>query len=150
MIERLDHVNLVVADMEAMIDFYRDVLQLRLTRRATISGAWISAITGLDNVVADVAFLEPESGPSIELLRYRSPAGAATGILPPNALGLRHLALRVTDIDGLVESMQARGVQFFSPVALVPNTQVDYAEVRKRLAYCRDPEGNLLELCEYS
>jgi methylmalonyl-CoA/ethylmalonyl-CoA epimerase len=150
MIERLDHVNLVVADMPAMIAFYQDVLGLRLTRQATISGKWISAITGLDDVVADVAFLELESGPSIELLHYRSPAGPVTGVLPPNAQGLRHLALRVNGIDELVETMQARGVQFFSPVAQVPTTQVDYADVRKQLVYCRDPEGNLLELCQYT
>jgi catechol 2,3-dioxygenase-like lactoylglutathione lyase family enzyme len=32
----------------------------------------------------------------------------------------------------------------------VPSSQVTYANnVRKRLVYFRDPEGNLLELCEY-
>jgi catechol-2,3-dioxygenase len=32
MIERIDHVNLVVNDMAVMIEFYRDVLGLRLTK----------------------------------------------------------------------------------------------------------------------
>jgi glyoxylase I family protein len=150
MIERLDHVNIVVADMSAMIGFYRDVLGLRLTKQATIRGAWISAVTGLADVVAEVAFLEPPDGPSLELLHYQSPASAATGPTPPHAGGLRHLAFRVTDIDRLVAAMKARGVEFFSPVAQVPAAQVDYAQVRKRLVYCRDPEGNLLELCEYA
>lgn len=150
MIERMDHVNIVVADLPAMIAFYRDGLGLRLTKQATISGAWISAVTGLADVVADVAFLEPASGPGIELLRYQTPPGAATAPTLPNAIGIRHLALRVNDIDRLVETMQAKGVKFFSPVASVPATQVDYAQVRKRLVYCRDPEGNLLELCEFS
>jgi catechol 2,3-dioxygenase-like lactoylglutathione lyase family enzyme len=150
MIEQLDHVNIVVADMAAMIAFYRDVFGLRLTKQATIRGEWISAVTGLDNVVADVAFLELPTGPSIELLHYQSPASTMAGPTPPNAGGIRHLAFRVTDIDRLVEAMEARGVKFFSPVAQVPAAQVDYAQVRKRLIYCRDPEGNLLELCEYA
>jgi hypothetical protein len=35
-------------------------------------------------------------------------------------------------------------------VQSVPDSQVTYAGgVRKRLVYFRDPEGNLLELCEY-
>ncbi len=31
----------------------------------------------------------------------------------------------------------------------VPQTQVDFADQQKRLLYCRDPEGNLLELCAF-
>jgi catechol 2,3-dioxygenase-like lactoylglutathione lyase family enzyme len=151
MIERIDHVNFVVADMAAAIAFYRDLLGMRLSKQATISGGWIDKVTGLADVVADVAFLEAPSGPSIELLRYRSPEGARpAGLGQPNTLGLRHIAFRVTDLDGLVASMQAAGVTFFAPPQQVPAVQVDYIDQRKRLAYCRDPEGNLLELCEYT
>ena len=39
MIERIDHVNLVVGDMQTMLAFYRDLLGLRLTKQATIRGA---------------------------------------------------------------------------------------------------------------
>ena len=150
MIERMDHVNIVVSDMATMIAFYRDVLRLRLTKQATISGAWISDVTGLSDVVADVAFLEPASGPGIELLHYRAPPGAAAEPMQPNTVGIRHLAFRVDDIDRLVAAMKAQEVSFFSPVHGVPAAQVDYARERKRLVYCRDPEGNLLELCEFS
>ena len=47
MIECIDHVNLVVGDMQAMLAFYRDLLGLRLTKQATIRGPWIEAVTGL-------------------------------------------------------------------------------------------------------
>jgi hypothetical protein len=41
-------------------------------------------------------------------------------------------------------------VRFFSQIQLVPDSQVTYAGgLRKRLVYFQDPEGNLLELCEY-
>lgn len=150
MIERLDHVNIVVADMEAMIGFYRDLLGMRLTKRATIRGEWISAVTGLAGVSADVAFLEPQQGPGIELICYHTPPGTAAGGEPPHAGGIRHIALCASDIDGLVSSMTAGGVKFFSPVQQVPASQVDYAQQRKRLVYCRDPEGNLVELCHFS
>ena len=43
-----------------------------------------------------------------------------------------------------------RNPTVFSDVQSVPDSQVTYAEgVRKRLVYFRDPEGNILELCEY-
>jgi catechol 2,3-dioxygenase-like lactoylglutathione lyase family enzyme len=150
MIERIDHLNIVVADMPAMIHFYCDVLGLRLTRQVTISGKWIDDVTGLPHVEADVAFLEPPSGPSIELLHYRTPRGRRPGGSgDPNVLGFRHIAFRVQDLDGLVAAAKAAGVRFVSDIQQVPAAQVDYADQRKRLLYCRDPEGNLLELCEY-
>jgi catechol 2,3-dioxygenase-like lactoylglutathione lyase family enzyme len=150
MIERIDHLNLVVRDMAAMIAFYRDVLGLRLTRQATISGPWIDRVTGLEQVTADVAFLEAPSGASIELLKYRQPEGGRPDSLgEPNTLGLRHFAFRVTDIDGLTASLEAASVPLVSPVGQVPAAQVDFADVRKRLVYFHDPEGNLLEFCAY-
>jgi catechol 2,3-dioxygenase-like lactoylglutathione lyase family enzyme len=150
MLERIDHVNLVVADMPAMIRFYCDVLGMRPTKQATISGPWIDAVTGLVNVEAEVAFLGAPAGPAIELIRYRTPLGARPARLgDPNTQGLRHLAFRVNNLDGLVATMKAAGVQFVSPIQQVPAAQVDYAHERKRLIYCRDPEGNLLELCTF-
>ena len=151
MIERIDHVNLVVNDMPRMIGFYQDALGLQLTKRATISGAWIGAVTGLAQVEAEVAFLEPPAGPAIELICYRTPPGVRPeGQGVANNQGFRHLAFRVEDIDRLVVKMEAAGVRFLSPVQHVPATQVDYADVRKRIVYCRDPEGNLLELCAFA
>jgi hypothetical protein len=40
-------------------------------------------------------------------------------------------------------------VEFFSDIQDVPAAQVDYANLRKRILYCRDPEGSLLELCAF-
>lgn len=150
MIERIDHVNLVVNDMATMIEFYRDVLGLRLTKRAVISGPWIDDVTGLPRVEAEVAFLEAPTGPSIELIRYLAPTGERPdGLDAPNAHGFRHMAFRVRDIEQFVASMSAAGIKFMSPIQRVPAAQVDYADQRKSLVYCRDPEGNLLELCAF-
>ena len=55
MVERIDHVNLVVEDLRAMTAFYRDVLGLRLTKRVSISGDWIQTVTGLEKVEAEIA-----------------------------------------------------------------------------------------------
>jgi catechol 2,3-dioxygenase-like lactoylglutathione lyase family enzyme len=150
MIERIDHVNLVVDDLEAMIAFYRDVLGLRLAKQATIRGGWIDVVTGLEQVTADVAFLEFPDGPGIELLQYQNPAGSRPPALgEPNTRGFRHIAFRVGDIDRMTATIREAGVPPVSQVQRVPTAQVDYADVQKRLVYFRDPEGNLLELCEY-
>jgi catechol 2,3-dioxygenase-like lactoylglutathione lyase family enzyme len=151
MIESIDHINLVVTDMEPMIGFYRDVLGMQLTKRSTIRGGWIDEVTGLRGVEADVAFLALPHGPSIELLCYRTPEGTRPGGLgKPNTVGLRHFALRVRELDRLADAMKAAGARFVSEIQQVPAVQVDYVDQRKRLVYFHDPEGNLLELCEYS
>ena len=147
----IDHVNIVVTDLDRMLAFYRDMLGLAVTKRATIEGAWIGATVGLSDVNADVVYLDFESGPRLELIRYNRPAmNRPVGVDQPNAPGLRHFALRVDDIDVLVARLQKAGVKFFSDVQRVPDSQVTYAGgIRKRLIYFQDPEGNLLEFCEY-
>jgi catechol 2,3-dioxygenase-like lactoylglutathione lyase family enzyme len=148
---QIDHINIVVEDLEKMIAFYRDALGLSLTRRVTISGQWIGAVVGLGDVNAEVVYLDFPTGPRIELIRYNAPiTGRPAGVDKPNAPGLRHMAFKVDDIDALVARLQQAGVRFFSDVQSVPQSQVTYAGgVRKRLVYFQDPEGNLLELCEY-
>ncbi len=151
MLSSIDHINLVVTDLAKMLAFYRDVLGLNVTKQVTISGDWIGRTVGLQNVQADVVYLDLPAGPRIELLRYLSPDPIrAKDVDRPNTLGLRHLAFKVDDVDATVARFKQAGVQFLSDVQAVPDSQVTYAGgVRKRLVYFRDPEGNILELCEY-
>jgi glyoxylase I family protein len=151
MLEQIDHVNIVVDDLEKMVDFYHRVLGFAVTKRVTISGPWVDATVGLHDAIGDVVYLELAAGPRVELIRYVQPRGfAPEGIDRSNSRGLRHLAFRVSDIDAAVKKLLSGGVVPLSAVQLVPDSQVTYAGgVRKRLIYFRDPEGNLLELCEY-
>jgi catechol 2,3-dioxygenase-like lactoylglutathione lyase family enzyme len=149
----IDHVNIVVRDLDRMVGFYRHALGLKETKRVTITGAWVAATVGLPEVHADVVYLDFPSGPRIELIRYNRPPGEKLiGTERPNVAGLRHIAFRVDDIDDAVDRLRATGITFLSGgVQQVPDTQVTYAGgVRKRLIYFLDPEQNLLELCEYN
>jgi catechol 2,3-dioxygenase-like lactoylglutathione lyase family enzyme len=151
MLSSIDHVNLVVADLPRMLAFYRDVLGFTVTKQVTISGDWIGTTVGLSNVSAEVVYLDLPAGPRVELIRYLTPdAIHVPGFDQPNGLGLRHLAFKVDDIDAAAAKLRAAGVELFSDVQTVPDSQVKYAGgARKRLVYFRDPERNLLELCEY-
>ena len=150
MLECIDHVNLVVEDLAAMSSFYRDTFGMRLTKRATIRGGWIEVTTGLENTEADVVYLEARPGAGLELICYRTPAGPRPeGLEAPNTKGIRHVAFRVTNMEAAVSSLRVAGVELLSEVQQVPAEQVDFADKRKRIVYCRDPEGNLLELCSY-
>lgn len=150
MLEHVDHVNLVVEDLPGMTAFYRDLLGMRVTREITIDGPWIEALTALAGAEADVVYLEPPSGPPIELLRYRTPPGKRPSDLgAANTPGIRHVAFRVSDLDAAVAALARAGIELISDVQAVPTSQVQFGDRQKRIVYCRDPEGNLLELCEY-
>jgi catechol 2,3-dioxygenase-like lactoylglutathione lyase family enzyme len=151
-IGNVDHINIIVSDLERSARFYTELLGFEETRRAQLKGIWIEAIVGLAGVEADVVYVQPPGdGPRIELLFYRSPQGQ---VLPENALantiGLRHIALRVHDMDATYARLKEAGVEFIGPPTAVPGSVVKHDEGRKRLCYFRDPDGVLLELAEYT
>ena len=145
---RVDHVNIVVADMERSLAFYRDLLGMQVTFEADLTGDWIETVSGLPGVWARCVFCRPPGGGMrFELLQYQTPPGLS---LPENSLantlGLRHVALEVDDLDSLYARLHAAGVPFVSGPVTVP---FSVAGVRKRLCYMRDPDGVLVEIAEY-
>lgn len=152
---RVNHVNIVVSDMERSLVFYRDLLGMRVTFEIELEGAWIERVTGLPGARAWCVFCQPTgdgnfagAGARFELLQYRAPEGA---LLPahalPNTIGLRHVALEVDDLDEWHARLRAAGARFVSDPVTVP---FDVGgPVRKRLCYLHDPDGTLIELSTY-
>ena len=151
MLHRIDHTNIVVDDLESMTKFYSEVLGLKPIKHASIDGPWVDQLVGLTSVAADVVYLEAPDGSRIELIRFRQPqAGRPPQLERPNTPGLRHVAFRVDNIERMAAGLKSHGVTLLSDVQKVPDAQVTYeGGARKRLVYFHDPEGNLLELCEY-
>jgi catechol 2,3-dioxygenase-like lactoylglutathione lyase family enzyme len=151
LIEAIDHVNIVVRDILEMTAFYRDVLEMKVTKTAAIKGDWVDTVVGLDGVVADVVYLEVPGSTRLELIEYHAPKIVdSSNHDQPHAAGIRHFAFRVSDIDALKKGLDENGVKTFSEVVSVPEDQVKYkGGACKRLLYFQDPEANLLEFCEY-
>lgn len=146
---RVEHVNIVVADMERSRAFYVGLLGMRQTLDTILEGSWIERVSGLHGVEARCVFCEPAAGGvRFELLEYRSPEGQhlpATELA--NTHGLRHVALEVADIDSWYARLCAAGIEFIAPPVDVPFFLP--GNIQKRLCYLRDPDGVLLELAEY-
>jgi glyoxylase I family protein len=145
----VNHVNIVVANMERSLDFYVGLLGMRVTFETHLSGDWIEEVVGLAGVSARCIFCQPDGGGArFELLEYEAPSGVA---LDRNALantpGLRHVALEVDDLDAWHAKLTAAGVEAISSPVTVPFRIVD--GIQKRLCYLRDPDGAIIELCEH-
>lgn len=150
-IQNVDHINIVVSDLERSVRFYTEVLGFQETRRATLQGEWVETIVGLKGVHAKVAYVVAPGGePRLELLQYLSPAGdSIPGCSAPNTIGLRHIAFRVADIEATCARLREAGVEPFSDPVIVPAGVVAHDAGEKVLCYFLDPDGVLLELAEY-
>jgi catechol 2,3-dioxygenase-like lactoylglutathione lyase family enzyme len=143
MIQKIDHINIVVRDLEGAKKFF---LQFGFTiaHEGELSGKWIDTLTRLKNVKARYAALSlPGHETNLELLTYDNPEGEecpAGDIL--TTIGYRHIAFAVENIEKIVGDLKKQGAIFFSDIQ-------EYKESKKKLCYFYGPEGIVLELAEY-
>ena len=140
-IQRMDHVGVVVDDLEAAKAFFVE-LGLRVQAEWQVEGDWADRIVNLDGLRSDVAMLEtPDGHGRLELSKFHappSPAGDARA--PSNALGLRHVTFEVDDLDAALAGARAHGGELVGEVET-------YRDIY-RLCYLRGPEGIIVELAE--
>lgn len=138
---RMDHVGLVVEDLDAAIEFFT-ALGMESVSRWNASGEWVGRVIGLSSVDADVAMLRTPDGRSqVELSRFTSPSSpAGAGDQPSNALGIRHLSFAVDDFEGTLARLQSLGAELVGTVE-------DYEDIY-RLCYVRGPAGIIVEVAQ--
>jgi catechol 2,3-dioxygenase-like lactoylglutathione lyase family enzyme len=140
-LKRMDNVGIVVEDLVATIDFFRE-LGLELEGRATIEGEWAGRVTGLGDQQVEIAMMRTPDGHSrLELSRFLAPPVVADHRnAPVNALGYLRVMFAVDDLDGTLARLRTRGAALVGEV-------MQYQDVY-RLCYIRGPEGLLIGLAE--
>jgi catechol 2,3-dioxygenase-like lactoylglutathione lyase family enzyme len=141
-IQRMDHVGVVVDDLDAAIAFF-EALGMELDGGTTpVEGDWVDRVVGLDHVHVDIAFVRTPDGHSrLELTKFHNPpATTAEPNAPANRLGLRRLMFAVDDLDDTIARMEAHGAELIGEVAR-------YDDVY-RLCYLTGPDGVIVALAE--
>jgi catechol 2,3-dioxygenase-like lactoylglutathione lyase family enzyme len=140
-LKRMDNVGIVVEDLEATIDFFRE-LGLELEGRATVEGEWSGRVTGLGDQRVEIAMMRtPDGHGRLELSRFLKPTVIADHRnAPVNALGYLRVMFTVDDIDETLERLRQRGAQLVGEVVQYQDTY--------RLCYIRGPEGILIGLAQ--
>ena len=140
-VQRMDNVGIVVDDLAATIDFFRE-LGLELEGHQTIEGDWAGRVTGLGDQRVEIAMLRTPDGHSrLELSRFVTPPTVADHRNDPvNALGYLRVMFAVDDIEATLTRLRRRGAQLVGEV-------VDYEDVY-RICYIRGPGGLLVGLAE--
>lgn len=138
---RMDHVTLVVEDLEGAIGFFL-ALGMEVEGRTSVEGEAVDRICGLEGVRADIAMVQTADGRSkLELTRYVTPtATTAEPSAPPNTLGYRQVMFQVDDLRATVARLQPHGGELIGEVVPFGDTYV--------LAYVRGPAGTIVALAE--
>src|SRR5205814_3061094 len=109
-IQRMDHVSVVVDDLNAAIAFFVE-LGMELEGQQLVEGPSVDRVNGLDGVRVDIAMMRTPDGHSkLELTRFHAPtATTAEPNAPPNTLGLRSIMFAVDEVDGVAARLRAHG-----------------------------------------
>lgn len=139
---RMDNVGIVVDDLDAAVDFFREI-GLELEGGGVIEGEWAGRVTGLGNQKVEVAMMRTPDGHSrLELSRFIEPSVIADHRdAPVNALGYLRVMFAVEDIDDTLDRLLKKG-------ATLVSTEVVRYEDAYRLCYIRGPGGILIGLAQ--
>ena len=140
-VKRMDNVGIVVEDIDAAIEFFRE-LGLELEGRAPVQGGWADGVTGLRDMRVEIAMMRTPDGHSrLEISRFLAPPAVADHRKAPvNALGYLRVMFAVEDIDDTLVRLGKRGATLVSEVVQYENMY--------RLCYIRGPEGILIGLAQ--
>jgi len=123
---RFDHVAITVKAMERSVAFYRDLLGFEVLGQLLLRDGTFK-----------IVYLRSGSA-CVELFEFRdNDAQTAVGVPDPVG-GFKHLALQTDDVDAVAAKLKAAGTVF--------TVEPKDASGGVRLAFFRDPDGNLLEL----
>jgi catechol 2,3-dioxygenase-like lactoylglutathione lyase family enzyme len=141
-IQRMDHVSVVVDDLQSAIGFFTE-LGMEVEGAGRVEGDWVDRVNDLDDVRVDITMMKtPDGNGRLELTKFHSPTviSPEPENAPSNTLGLRSVMFAVDDIDDSVDRLKARGAELIG--------QIERYEEIYRLCYVRGPAGIIVSLAE--
>ena len=146
---RYAHTNVISEDWEKLCQFYIEVFGCEpVPPQRDQKGNWLSQGTGVPNAQLKGMHLRlpgyGEQGPTLEIYQYKE-------ILPnsipkANRKGLGHLAFEVSDLEGVLSKVLEHGGNKLGRLVTKDLGGIG----RLGFIYVTDPEGNIIELQQWS
>ncbi len=143
----IDHTAIAVADTEASLRFYRDVLGLAVAGGAENYGTEQEHLNNVFGARLRITALRGASGPGIELLEYLAPRDGRPSPPDLKANDLAHwqTTLTSTDVETAAKALFRARVLFVSPGAVsLPEPSLGFAKG----LLVRDPDGHAMRLVQ--
>ena len=142
-IKRLDHISVVVEDLQAAVAFFSELGLQPEGEAAMLEAEGVDRVNGLESVRVDIVIMRtPDGHGRLELTKFHDPKPVEIEPenAPPNTLGLRSVMFTVESVDETVARMRAHGAELVGEVA-------QYEDLY-RLCYMRGPAGIIVALAE--
>ncbi len=138
----LRHVGITVSSLERSLDFYQNAFGFEVTKMMEESGECLDNFSSIKNILVTTVKMKDSVGNMIELLCYKSHPRSENFNRMVTEVGCSHIALTVNDLDKLYTKLiEEYDTKFNYPVQVSPDGKV-------KVAFCKDPDGTLLELVE--
>src|SRR3712207_2708875 len=111
-LQRMDHVGVVVDDMEAAKAFFAE-LGLEPQGGGELDNPSVGRIVGLEGARTEFAMMATPGGDGrIELIKFHAPQAPDGDVqAPSNAPGLRHLCFAVDDVHDVLARLENHGAE---------------------------------------
>jgi len=129
-IKKINHVAIVVEDIDTALSFWKEQLGLRLDH-----------IEDVPSQASKVAFLPVGEG-EVELVEPTDPESGLAKYLEKRGEGMHHICLEVDNIEKMLEMLKDKGVR------LINETPVDLPGRRMAFIHPKAANGVLIELYE--
>ena len=136
----LRHAGIVVENIEKSIKLYRDCFGFEIVWDEIEKGTFIDEILGTEGVEVRTVKMKDKKSGIIELLQYysHSPVKFDNSLIQ---IGCTHLAFTVKDLNKVLNDLKGLGLAFVSDPKISDNGKA-------KVCFCRDFDGNFLELVE--
>lgn len=143
----IDHTAIVVANTDASLQFYRDLLGMKLAGESENYGTEQEHLNNVFGAKLRISSLRAPTGPGIEFLEYLTPRDGRPIPIDVRSNDLLHwqTTLVVRDTAAIMQQLRMHQSNFVSPgVVRVPEKRLGF---RKGLLV-RDPDGHAMRLIE--
>lgn len=141
-IKRMDHVGIVVEDLEAAVAFF-EALGMEPEGEATVEGEWADKVTGLEGLRSDIAMLRTPDGHSrVELsVIHTPPATGRAPREPANTPGIPRITFVVDSLEDTLGRLRPHGADLLGDIGQYEDALL--------YGYVRGPAGVIIGLVEY-
>lgn len=143
----IDHTAIVVANTDASLKFYRDLLGMRLAGESENYGTEQEHLNNVFGARLRISGLRALTGPGIEFLEYLTPKDGRPIPLDEHSNDLLHwqTTLTVKDIGSMAQRLRSSQSTFISPdIVIIPGQTLGF----KKGFLVRDPDGHTMRLVE--
>ena len=130
-VKRIDHIAVVVDDINTSLAFWRDALGMDMTH--------LEEVKEQESIVA---FL-PMGGSEVELVKPTTETSGVAKYLAKRGPGMHHICLEVDDITGMLEQLKKKGVALINEEPRLGDGGRKYAFIHPKSA-----NGVMVELYE--